>query len=375
MTVFETLSLTSRLPLAVLVGLGGAAAVLVLAGVLRRGRGAAARAGAVLALFLALLDPRLTEEARQPRDDVAVVVVDDSPSQAIGDRRRQTEAALAALLDRLKAQERLSVRVERLGAGENFDDGTRLFAAVRRATADVPRGRLGGVALITDGQVHDGPPREWGGPVHVLLTGRPDEGDRRLVVGRPPGYGIVGKSVPVAVTVEDRGGDGAPANAVLTVRRDGGAARTLTVPVGRTYVFQADISHGGANVLEFEVEPGPAELSLANNRAAVTIGGVRDRLKVLLLSGRPHPGERTWRNLLKADANVDLVHFTILRPIDKDDFTPLNELALIAFPMRELFEEKLGDFDLVIFDRFGVHNPLPDAYLENVVRYVRKGGA
>ena len=87
------------------------------------------------------------------------------------------------------------------------------------------------------------------------------------------------------------------------------------------------------------------------------------------------PGERTWRRLLKADPAVDLVHFTILRPPEKDDLTPLNELALIAFPVRELFQVKMRDFDLIILDRFANRGILPPAYLRNIADYVRDGGA
>jgi len=99
-------------------------------------------------------------------------------------------------------------------------------------------------------------------------------------------------------------------------------------------------------------------------------------LRVLLVSGEPHAGERVWRNLLKADPSVDLVHFTILRPPDKQDFTPIDELSLIAFPMPELFVEKLNTFDLIIFDRFRERNGiLPLAYFENIAGYVDNGGA
>ena len=95
------------------------------------------------------------------------------------------------------------------------------------------------------------------------------------------------------------------------------------------------------------------ELTAASNRRSSTIEGVRDKLHVLLVSGEPHPGERMWRNLLKSDANVDLVHFTILRPPEKsNDGTPINELSLIAFPVADLFGRKIKDFDLIIFDRY-----------------------
>ena len=112
-----------------------------------------------------------------------------------------------------------------------------------------------------------------------------------------------------------------------------------------------------------------------NNTAVIQINGVRDRLRVLLVSGEPHPGERTWRNLLKSDSAVDLVHFTILRPPEKQDGVPVTELSLIAFPTRELFLEKIDDFDLIIFDRYRRRGILPNAYLDNIRNYVDQGGA
>ena len=96
---------------------------------------------------------------------------------------------------------------------------------------------------------------------------------------------------------------------------------------------------------------------------------------MLLVSGEPHAGERVWRNLLKSDAAVDLVHFTILRPPQKQDGTPIHQLSLIAFPTRELFSEKIKDFDLIIFDRYQHRDILQLLYYENIARYVEQGGA
>jgi hypothetical protein len=189
-----------------------------------------------------------------------------------------------------------------------------------------------------------------------------------------PNYGIVGKPVELTIRVDDMPGRQS-ADAAVTLRQDGGTPGTIRVPVGRDVRVDLPVTHGGQNVLELEVEPAKQELTLANNRAAVVVNGVRDRLRVLLVSGEPHAGERTWRNLLKADPAVDLVHFTILRPPEKQDGTPIRELSLIAFPIRELFEVKLDEFDLIIFDRYRRRGVLPQMYLENIADYVRKGGA
>jgi len=340
----------------------------------RIARGALLRAATFALLLLALANPRLVEETRETRPDIALLVVDRSDSARLGPRAAQIEAArqqIEALAARLPE---LELRIVELPEGGNR--GTRLFSAVERALADIPRARLAGIIALTDGQVHDVPEQPpLDAPFHALLPGRPGETDRRLRLIEAPGFGIVGRSVELRVAVEDLGVPGAAGAARLSIRRDGAPPRVESVPVGREHRIEIPIERGGPTVVELSAEARAGEVSELNNRAVVTINGVRDRLRVLLVSGEPHAGERTWRRLLKADPGVDLVHFTILRPPEKDDLTPLNELALIAFPVRELFQVKLRDFDLIVFDRFANRGILPPAYLRNIADYVRNGGA
>ncbi len=377
-----TFTLSPLVPMALLIG--AAALGLVFLGALwwTRARGALWRTVAVLALLLALLNPSAVVEDRRPLPDVAVAVVDDSPSQNIGQRRERTEAALNALQDRLGHQKGLELRVVHAGSQQNSlsgNEGTRLFEAVERALGDVPRSRLAGVIMLTDGQVHDAPEDAAAvhipAPVHVLLTGDHHEIDRRLIVERAPTYGIVGKPQALTIRVDD--GPDAPRGEIARVDmiRDGGEPQTLRIPVGVPTDVNFTLDHEGPTIFELAAERGPNELTLDNHRAVVVVNGVRDRLRVLLVTGEPHPGERAWRNLLKSDPSVDLVHFTILRPPEAQDFTPVNELSLIAFPIRELFEVKLHEFDLVIFDRYRRRDVLAQVYLDNIVRYVKGGGA
>jgi hypothetical protein len=213
-------------------------------------------------------------------------------------------------------------------------------------------------------------------PLHALIAGKPGEADRRLIVENAPSFGLVGKPVTLTVKVEDLPDTGAHDSTVdVTLRKDGGTPITEPVPVGVNVPIQVPIDHGGDNIFELSVEPGPHSLTQDNKRAAFVVHGVRDRLKVLLVSGEPYQGERVWRNILKSDPSVDLVHFTILRPPEKQDGTPIRELSLIAFPIRELFDQKIGNFDLIIFDRYQQRNILPLSYLDNIVRRVRAGGA
>ncbi|MGH7048535.1 MAG: hypothetical protein ACREE2_19340 [Stellaceae bacterium] len=355
-------------------------------GVLRRARGLVWRALAIAVLLAALINPSLIEEQRTPRRDVAIVILDQSPSMGIGERRAVSEAAMATVKRRLSREPDLDIRVVQAGAPQPGaeDQGTRLFAALDQAMADIPRQRLAGIVMITDGEVHDVPTGDAKAlqqavpaPLQVLLAGHRNERDRRLVVSRAPSFGIVGKQVQLRIRVEDLPvSQTAPAgDAQLTWRKDGGARHQLSVPIDEDVSLPVEIDHGGPNILELEAAPGPHELTLVNNRAVVVVNGVRDRLRVLLVTGEPYAGERVWRNILKSDPSVDLVHFTILRPPEKQDGTPIRELSLIAFPIRELFDTKLDDFDLIIFDRYSRRGLIPETYLENVVRYVRNGGA
>jgi hypothetical protein len=354
-----------------------AAVVLALLLFVSRSRGATIRALALGLVVLALANPSLTREDRDPLSSVAVVVIDKSPSQSFGDRTQQTEAARTAVVDRLSHIPGLDVRVVEAGQADGETDGTRLFTALGTTLADVPTDRVAGVIMITDGRVHDVPQDAgalgFAAPIHALITGNKDERDRRVALIAAPRFGIVGQTQTITYRVEDQGIK--ETSAAVTVRRDGDVIETRTVPVGIPQNVDIAIPHGGQNIVEIEAAPVPGELTTVNNRAVVTIDGVRDKLRVLLVSGEPHAGERTWRNLLKSDASVDLVHFTILRPPEKQDGTPINELSLIAFPTRELFQQKIGEFQLIIFDRYARQGVLPIIYFDNITRYVRDGGA
>jgi hypothetical protein len=360
--------------------LGGIGVVLVLLGLRAGARGTIWRLGAIAVVLAALANPALVEEKRKPIADVALVVADDSDSMAIGDRRTQVQAAREMLKRKLGQQEGLEVRETvlppaHIQLGSERPGGTRLIEAMRSALVDVPPERLAGVVLLTDGQVHDVPaalPPELGSaPLHALIAGKKNERDRLIVVEQSPRFGVVGRQVSAKFRVEDPSGGTAP----VTLSVGGEVVQKLDVPVGKSIELPITVGNPGANVVELEVAPGPSELTLDNNRALFTINGVRDRLRVLLVSGEPYQGERAWRNLLKSDPAVDLVHFTILRTPQKDDFTPVRELSLIVFPMRELFEQKLKEFDLIIFDRYESGNLITRDYFRNISEYVKGGGA
>jgi uncharacterized membrane protein len=355
-----------------LIGLAALAALMAFWG---RGRGRWWRLAMLSGIVLALFQPSLVKEKREALKDVAVVVVDRSPSQHFGKRTKRTDAALLSLKAELSHFPDLETRVVE-SDNNPLTEETDLFGPRADTLSDVPRERVAGTFLITDGEIHDIPKAgdiAGQGPVHVLLSGARDERDRRLEVIDAPGYGIVGGHVTVTLRVTDAN---IPSSGPIpiTMAQDGGPGRIIEADPGRDFTAEIPIQHGGPTTVEFAAAPAEGELTLANNRAVVVVNGVRERLRVLLISGEPHSGERTWRNLLKADPSVDLVHFTILRPPEKNDGTPFNELSLIAFPIAELFDIKLHEFDLIIFDHYQQMLLLPE-YYQNLANYVRKGGA
>ncbi len=336
------------------------------------------RALAAAALVGALTQPALQREDRKPLSDIVVLVVDRSASQGLPGRAEQTEAAVARVRSEVAALPNTELRVVDLGDGPD-DTGTRAMTALAQALAEEPRARVAGAILITDGQVHDiEAAPALPAPLNVLLTGRAEDWDRRVGVLTAPAFGIIGEELAIRLKIEDQGNvPAAEADGFvqLLVTVDGGEPQAVLVPVDTEIELPLTLDHGGRNVVQFEVATAGGELTDRNNMAVVEINGVRDRLRVLLVSGEPHAGERTWRNLLKSDSAVDLVHFTILRPPDKQDGVPVSELSLIAFPTRELFVEKINEFDLIIFDRYRLRGILPASYFDNIRDYVLNGGA
>jgi hypothetical protein len=364
------------LPWVAIAGVAVAALVMVGLALWRGLAGWWLRGLTAMALLAALANPSLQEEDRAPLSDIVIAVVDDSASQRLSDRAAQSETALAALRAEVAALGNTELRVVRLPDGQG-DAGTELMTALAEALAEEPRTRVAGAVLITDGQAHDLPlAPKLPAPLHVLLTGRATDWDRRLIIRNAPAFAILGEPVTLTLRIEDQGRvpDSAGTEAELSIAIDGEPPQTFFVPVGQDMDLPVTLPHGGMNVLQFQVAALEGELTDRNNGAVVSINGVRDRLRVLLVSGEPHAGERVWRNLLKSDPSVDLVHFTILRPPEKQDGIPVSELSLIAFPTRELFVEKIDEFDLIIFDRYRLRGILPQSYLENVRDYVIDGG-
>ncbi|ABD53603.1 membrane protein [Jannaschia sp. CCS1] len=359
-----------------LYGLGAALVLIIALSIWRGLSGWPYRLLAGAALLAALINPSLQTEDREPLSDIVLLVVDESASQRISDRPSQTADALEALEAEVEALG-METRVARVGDADD-NSGTLLMTELQRLMAEEPRARIAGALIITDGRLHD--PElvpDMPAPIHALITGLETDWDRRLVIETAPAFGIIGEELLLTIRLEDQGAvpAGLEGRSQIVIAVDGGPPQTYVVPVGESLELPLTLEHAGQNVIQFTVPEAEGELTTRNNAAVVQINGIRDRLRVLLVSGEPHPGQRTWRNLLKSDPSVDLVHFTILRPPDRQDGVPVGELSLIAFPTRELFMEAVDEFDLIIFDRYQRRGILPMVYIDNIRRYVEDGGA
>jgi hypothetical protein len=362
-----TLAFEPLVPWPAITILGAAAVAVLIAYAVRGGRAPVSRTLGLLVGLIALLGPQTVRETRAPAPDVGVIVVDRSDSMDLAGRRAAADAAAKALSARFGDGTTVRV-VEAPGDRTGVD----LFGALERAVADTPPDRIAGAILLTDGRAHDAPSGRYPFPVHALVIGREGERDLVVRVRASPRIAIVGETAQVAFEVT--GGDPGE-TASLEVSIDGAPMAPMTVRIGEAATVAVPIQRRGPIQVLARVRRERDEITSVNNAALATISGVRDRLRVLLITGEPHAGARTWRNLLKSDPSVELIHFTILRPPDKQDETPLDELALIAFPVNELFEETLDDFDLVVLDRARQLTILPRFYFSNLARYVERGGA
>ncbi|MEM7243327.1 MAG: hypothetical protein AAF429_14175 [Pseudomonadota bacterium] len=374
-----TFSYAPMIPVPILIGIAIIALAFIGFGLFRGLKAWFWRGLSIAFLLLALLAPQLNEEEREGLSNIVFVVVDQTASQSLSDRQSQINEALSEIQSEMSTRRTFEVREIVVGNDlSDRDSGSLILTALSDAAAEVADTRIAGAILITDGRIHDAEALvAFPAPVHLVQTGRETDWDKRLRLINAPKFGIVDEEMKLRFRIEEDGEVPSELRnmAVVNILIDGEEFGTFQLPTNEDIDLPLSLPHAGANIVQIQVEPQDGELTDRNNNVVLSINGVRDRLRVLLVSGEPHAGERVWRNLLKSDSTVDLVHFTILRPPEKVDGVPVRELSLIAFPTRELFQEKIDEFDLIIFDRYRRRGMLAGRYLDNVVDYVNNGGA
>ncbi|MBB5073238.1 hypothetical protein HNQ69_000342 [Bartonella callosciuri] len=370
------------LPLSWILLLGGVASLFVIIGLVIRRQGSLLRLLALGSLILALLNPMIIKEQREPLKSIVGIVIDHSKSQTFGTRINDSDEARTQLTNALAHYPQFESRFIDAGklADNQYAPSTNLFHALTQALSDVPPSRYAGTIFITDGQVHDIPyisDLHYKAPINALITGRTDEFDRQIKIISPPRFALINKPQMLSILVEDKGHPQKPlpTQANITVSVNGQEVGHYSVTPGITFQTEITLPHAEKNIIQVTTDTHKDELSFENNRAIAIIEGIRENLRVLLISGAPYNGERTWRDLLKGDSNIDLVHFTILRPPNKADNTPLSQLSLVVFPTKKLFVEEIDNFDLIILDGYQHSAVLPLIYYDYIAQYVQKGGA
>lgn len=375
---FRSVAPDPLVPVGVIAGLGGAYALVFLVAGTRRMRGRNLHAAAAAITVVTLLNPEFVSEERAMLPTEVALIVDKTASQTLNDRAKVTEAAKVDIAKKLSAFPGINLRVVEID-GKGRQDGTLLFGAIGEALSDINPDRLGAVIALTDGQVHDAADADsvlpGGVPLHALISGQEREFDRRIILEAAPSFGLVHQSQEIKFRIADDVSKPSGGRVRVQVSSEGRNLATVMATPGETVSIKVDIRHAGTNQIELKAEPLKGELTESNNRLVVPVEGIRQNLSVLLVSGGPDPNIRLWRDLLKADAGTDLVHFTIRRTPEKVDNTPIRELSLIPLPTDELFTTKLGKFDLIIFDHYEYNGLIPTPYFNNVARHVKDGGA
>ncbi|MCZ2328724.1 glutamine amidotransferase [Bartonella sp. F02] len=380
--MIQSLSFQPLLPTFWLLALGGFSVFFIIISLITRRRGALLRLIALASLLLALLNPMITKEQREPVKSIVGIVIDHSESQTFGTRGDDNDKAQTYLANELVHYPQFEPRFIEAGklANNRYTSSTNLFQTLKQAIADVPPSRYAGTILVTDGQVHDTPSESDlsnQAPINALITGRQNEFDRQVKFVSPPRFALINKPQMLSILVEDTGKrpESIPEQANITVSMNGEEIGQYSVTPGVIFQTEITLSHAEKNIIQVTTDTHEGELSFNNNHAITIIEGIRENLRVLLISGAPYNGERTWRDLLKSDLNTDLIHFTILRPPEKADNTPVNQLSLVVFPTTKLFVEEISNFDLIILDGYQHSNVLPLIYYDYITQYVQKGGA
>ena len=383
--LFGNLAFDPLLPLTWVMGLGILIFIASIATSIGRLRSQFTRLTAGLFLLIGLLNPQSIEEDRETLPDTVIVIEDRSDSMKFGGRSE----ALTEMTGELKSKFREDGNLDVITISVPQDiKGTLIAAALTDALAGAPSKRLAGVIALTDGRAHDISEAVSGylpenTPFHSLIIGEAKARDRRIFATKAPKFGVVGEQAEYELLVEDPGFEGERAR--IELKLNGNVKARFPITIGRPLSVPLEIERRGSNTVGLLVQGVEGELTQNNNLFVSEIQGIRDRLRVLLITGEPHSGGRAWRNLLKSDPALDLVQFTILTSSSKSTRAGEQELSLIQFPTRQLFEERLDEFDLIIFDQYerrslpsrqGRSRPtIPPQYFQNISRYVEDGGA
>ncbi len=334
-----------------------------------------------LVFLVFILNPQINKKNAEYHKDIVIVVSD--MTQSIIETRKAKEVELISKdlsrqLKEIGNIEQINIKLEnykKIELSNAKEIETSLFREVNNVINNLNIERLSGIIIITDGQIHDF--HNYNKllsktPIHYILVGNKNEKDRILKTTNIPKYAVLGKKYEIFVNIKD---NTEKKNLKTDFYLNEQLIDTKYLFPNKNYEIPLPTLSIGKNILEIRTEETDIEISKLNNYQIHEINGIQDKLKVMLISGEPNMGLRNLRNILNSDPNIELLHFTILRPPTKRDLTPVKELSLIPFPTQELFDADISKFNLIIFDQYGLQGILPPKYLDNISKFVVSGGA
>jgi len=366
------------------------------------------RSAAAVAAMIVLLEPavELRQVAREPNR--IAVLIDDSKSMSLAESPRgptrieRVRRMLAASKSTLATWERdhkidyytfsdtlSSTSLQALAADQAQGKSTLIRKALELVRGRYEGRDLAGIVLITDGaatggfeeDIGDGAVRDFlrslDTRVHTVWAAR--KGLRDVAVARVMAdeFAFVRTVVRIEALVRTTG---LGARRVpVTLSTDGQPLREkyVDLPAGDhdvTVSFEVTPPRVGRYVYEISVPVAPGEAVTTNNTRSFVVRVIRDKIRVLQVAGAPSWDVRALRQMLKSNPNVDLISFFILRTQDSISLVPNDEMSLIPFPTRELFEQQLPSFDVIVMQNFEYLPYGIGDYLENIRSYVEGGG-
>ncbi|MBV8755982.1 MAG: hypothetical protein JO257_01825 [Deltaproteobacteria bacterium] len=366
------------------------------------------RGGAAVAAMVVFLEPavELRQVAREPNR--IAILIDDSKSMSLAESpqgpsrieraRRLINDSAATLtdwehdhkIDYYTFSDTVAATNPHALAGDTAQGKSTLI----RKALEYVRGRyegrdLAGIVLISDGAATgsfdedsgDGAVRDFlrslETRVHTVWAARDGLKDVAVAKVNADEFAFVRTVVKIEAVIRTTG---LPARQVpVTLSTDGQPLREKLVdlPAGDnevTVTFEVTPPRVGRYVYEISVPVLPGEAVTTNNTRSFVVRVIRDKIRVLQVAGRPSWDERALRQMLKSNPNVDLISFFILRTQDDVSLVPNDEMSLIPFPTRELFEQQLPSFDVIVLQNFEYLPYGIGDYLENIRSYVEGGG-
>jgi uncharacterized membrane protein len=341
-----------------------------------------------LAAFVLGTQPTFWAERKRAEPGQLAVLLDVSRSMGIKTDGETRSQRMAAAVTRLGGG---TEHVRWYALGETLDPidaprGERMPPPLASGSALIPRlselarqDDLGAVLVISDGADTSGQPLPTSLPtrVHTIFVpdARPLRDDAIAEVHADAVAFLHGEAKLHATLTSSGFGD---RDLAVTLERGGKllATRMVHVPQGGSQSLELGFAPEalGREAYTLKVELNGDDDVPENNERSFLVRVVRDRLRVLHVSGRPSWDQRFLRGFLKRDPSIDLISFFILRSVHDLTMSDPTELALIPFPTDELFRQHLTSFDLIVLQDFDYAPYQMGPYLPLIRDYVRQGG-